>query len=122
MGGKHILVVDDEPDLVEMLKLQLEAKGYKVTTASDGQEALEKVREIKPDLVLLDIMMPKMDGYQVCRMIKFDDELKHIAVVMLTARVQERDQKTGEEVGADAYLTKPFEYRDLLAKVAELLP
>ena len=119
--GKKILLVDDEVDLVEMVKLRLEANDYQVVTAYDGQEGLDKAKQEKPDLIILDLMMPKIDGYKVCRMLKFDDKYKHIPVLMFTARAQEQDEKMGEEVGADAYMTKPFDPADLQARVEQML-
>ena len=121
MDKKRILVVDDERELVEMLSLRLEANDYKVFTAYDGQEGLDQARKLKPDLILLDLMLPKLDGYKVCQMLKFDEKYKQIPVILFTARVQEADLKLGEEMGADAYLTKPFEPSILLGKIAELL-
>ncbi len=121
MDKKKILLVDDEEDLVAMVKMRLEASGYEVVTAYDGQEALDKARDINPDLIILDIMLPKMDGYKVCRMLKFDEKYKKIPIIMFTARVQESDRLTGQQVGADAYITKPFEPAALLDKIQELL-
>ena len=119
--GKRILVVDDEFQLVEMVKMRLEANGYDVITASDGLEGLEKARKEKPNLILLDLMLPKMDGYKVCRTLKFDERYKHIPIIMFTARAQESDEKIGKEVGSDAYIVKPFEPQKLLGKIKELL-
>lgn len=121
MANKKILLVDDEKDLVETVSFRLKASGYDVVTAYDGQEALTKTRLEKPDLIILDLMLPKMDGYKVCRMLKFDERYKSIPIIMFTARVQESDKKMGEEVGADAYITKPFEPENLLGKIKELL-
>lgn len=122
MGDKkRVLIVDDERDLVETISFRLEAAGYEVLSAYDGQEGLEKARDEKPDLILLDVMMPKMDGYQVCRFLKFDEDFKNIPIVMLTARGQESDKNTGAGVGADAYITKPFDSASLLLKIKELL-
>lgn len=118
---KKILFVDDEPQLVEMVKIRLEANNYEVILASDGEQALEKARGEKPDLIILDIMLPKMDGYKVCRMLKFDDKYSNIPVIMLTARSQKSEKSMGEEVGADAYIIKPFEPQMLLGKIKELL-
>lgn len=118
---KKILLVDDEPLLVEMVSMRLEANDYEVISAGDGQEALEKVRKAKPDLIILDLMLPKIDGYKVCRMLKFDDKYKNVPIILFTARAQQSDMKLGEEVGADAYLVKPFEAEVLLAKIEELL-
>ena len=121
IDGKHILIIDDEQDLLDLLRPRLETAGYEISTALDGQEGLNKAREEKPDLILLDVMMPKMDGYQVCRFLKFDEEYKHIPIVLLTARGQKQDKETGKKVGADGYLTKPFEKDVLLDKIGQLL-
>ena len=121
MGKPRILIVDDEPDLIMMLRLRLEAAGYEILEAADGQDALEKARREKPDLIILDLMLPKLDGYKVCRMLKFDEKYKHIPIIIFTARVQDSQKKLGEEVGADAYIAKPFEPPVLLGKIKELL-
>lgn len=121
MSKKKILLVDDEQDLLETLSFRLKANGYDVITADNGQAALEKARSEKPDLMILDLMLPKLDGYKVCRMLKFDEKYKHIPIIMFTARVQESDKKIGEEVGCDAYMTKPFEPQVLLATVKRFL-
>ena len=121
MDKKRILLVDDEVQLVEVVKMRLEANNYEVIPAYDGQEALDKARKIKPDLIILDLMLPKMDGYKVCRMLKFDEKYKNIPIVMFTARAQDSDEKLGYEVGADGYIIKPFEPKALLDKIAELL-
>ncbi len=117
----RILIVDDEPDLIDMVSLRLEANGYQVIRASEGQEGLDKARNESPDLIILDLMLPKIDGYKVCRMLKFDEKYKKIPVILFSARTQAADVKLGVEVGADAYLIKPFEPDILLAKVSELL-
>ena len=119
--NKTILIVDDEKDLVSMVKMRLEAVGYNTIEAYDGQEALNKAQNENPDLIILDLMLPKMDGYKVCRMLKFDSRYKSIPIIMFTARVQDSDKELGQEVGADAYVTKPFEAEVLLSKVKELL-
>jgi DNA-binding response OmpR family regulator len=119
--AKKILIVDDELHIVKMLENRLKQAGYEIITASDGQDGLEKARKEKPDLIILDLMLPKMDGYKVCRMLKFDEEYKHMPIILFTARSRESDKKTGEEVGADAYITKPFEPQTLLARIKELL-
>ncbi|MFA4844512.1 MAG: response regulator [Candidatus Margulisiibacteriota bacterium] len=118
---KKILVVDDELDVVSLLTLMLESQGYAVIKAADGQAALEKARGENPDLILLDVMLPKMDGYTVARMLKFDENYSHIPIIMLTAKIQELDKATGLEMGAGDYLTKPFDAAVLLAKVRERL-
>ena len=122
MGTKGtVLIIDDEKDLVDMIKLRLEAAGYKIIIAYDGQEGLNKARKEKPNLIILDLMLPRIDGYKVCRMLKFDEKYKKIPIIMFTARAQESDMKMGEEVGADGYITKPFDPKVLLSKVEELL-
>ncbi|MDD5108253.1 MAG: response regulator [Candidatus Omnitrophica bacterium] len=121
MDKKKILVVDDEPELVEMLTIRLEANDYQVIKSFDGQDALDKARKEKPDLIILDLMLPKLDGYSVCRQLKFDEKYKQIPIMLFTARTQETDMELGKEVGADAYIVKPFEASIFLAKVAELL-
>lgn len=118
---KRILIVDDEDDLRSMLKFRLEAMNYDVSEAVDGQEGLDKSRSENPDLVILDLMLPKIDGFKVCRMLKFDEKHKHIPIIMFTARVTEKDKQIGEEMGADAYITKPFEPEVLIGKIKELL-
>lgn len=114
-------MVDDEIELVDMLTIRLEANNYEVVAVYDGQEGLDKARTLKPDLIILDLMLPKLDGYKVCGMLKFDEKYKQIPIILFTARAQESDVKLGQEVGADAYLTKPFEPHILLGKIAELL-
>jgi DNA-binding response OmpR family regulator len=121
MDKKKILLIDDEEDIVHLVEFRLKAAGYEVISAFDGQSGLDKARSENPDLIILDLMLPKMDGYKVCRMLKFDEKYKHIPVIMFTARAQDNDKKTGEEVGADAYVIKPFEPQMLLGKIAELL-
>lgn len=119
--GKTILLVDDEKDLVETVSFRLQAAGYEVVPAYDGQEGLEKARSLKPNLIILDLMLPRMDGYKVCRLLKFDEKYKGIPVIMFTARAQDSDRQMGLQVGADAYITKPFEPQVLLNKIKELL-
>ena len=121
MSKAKLLIVDDESGLVEMLSLRLEANDYQVISASDGQDGLDKARSELPDLIILDVMLPKIDGYKVCRMLKFDEKYKQIPVILFTARTQASDIKLGADVGADAYITKPFEPDILLDKVAQLL-
>jgi DNA-binding response OmpR family regulator len=121
MTKKKILVVEDEAELTRAIQIRLEQAGYEVLIAYDGKEALEKAREENPDLIVLDLMLPKIDGYKVCRMLKFDEKYKKIPVVMLTARAQEKDEDLGYEVGADVFITKPFKYQVLLTKIRELL-
>ena len=121
MVKKRILLIEDEVDMVYAVTLQLEAINYEVLSATDGQTGLDMARKEKPDLIILDLMLPKMDGYKVCRMLKFDERYKKIPIIMFTARVQDQDKKLGQEVGADAYITKPFDSKTLLDKISALL-
>lgn len=118
---KQILVVDDELDLLMAIKLRLEASGFTVHTATDGLEGLAAARRLKPDLIILDIMLPKMNGYKISRFLKFDEEYKHIPVIMLTALAGEEDRATGVETGANAYVTKPFDSVQLVDTVRRFL-
>jgi DNA-binding response OmpR family regulator len=117
----RVLVVDDEPDLIRILEFGLKAAGYHVETASDGQEGLKKARELKPDIILLDLMLPKLDGYKVCRLLKFDERYKHIPIMILSARTQEGDQNLAHEMGANRFLTKPYEFAEILQHITALL-
>ena len=117
----RVLVVDDEPDLVRILEFGLKAAGYQVDTAYDGQEGLKKAREQKPDIILLDLMLPKLDGYKVCRLLKFDERYKHIPIMILSARTQEGDQNLAHEMGANRFLTKPYEFAEILEHIRALL-
>lgn len=121
MSRRKILIVDDEPYLVMALKIRLENVGYDVITASDGVEGLDKAQGENPDLIILDVMMPKKSGYQVCQTLKSDDQYKHIPIIMLTAKGQRSDKEWGEKAGADTYITKPFDDSELLLKIKELL-
>ena len=117
----RILVVDDVPDNVEILQMRLESQGYEVVTAGDGVEALDKVRELRPDLVLLDIMMPKLDGIETVKQLKADASLPFIPVILVTARADAKDVIAGLESGGDDYLTKPVDHAALLARVRAML-
>jgi DNA-binding response OmpR family regulator len=121
MAGKKVLLVDDESDFVELVKERLESNGFKVVPAYDGKEALEKVDTENPDIIILDIMMPEMDGFDVCLRLKTDEAHKRIPVIMLTAKFQASDIRFAQAIGADAYITKPFEPDALLDKMRELL-
>jgi DNA-binding response OmpR family regulator len=118
MTARKILVVDDETRLVDVLKAYLERDGYKVVTAYDGKQALAVARREKPDLVLLDLMLPEIDGLEVCRTLRRESE---IPVIMLTARSEETDKLIGLELGADDYVTKPFSPREVVARVRAVL-
>jgi two-component system alkaline phosphatase synthesis response regulator PhoP len=121
MSKGKILVVDDEIYIVHILDFSLGMEGYEVVTALDGEQALEKVVTEKPDLIVLDIMMPKLDGYEVCKAIKADPATKTIPVILLSAKGRNVDQKMGFDVGADDYITKPFSPRKLVERINQLL-
>jgi DNA-binding response OmpR family regulator len=121
MKPKKILVVDDEVDLVETVRFPLEMEGFDVLVSYNGEDALSQARKEKPDLIILDLMLPKLDGYKVCRLLKFDERYKHIPILMLTAKTQEKDKILGKETGADEYITKPFEMDYLMEKVKAYL-
>lgn len=121
MTRQNILVVDDEEDILELVKYNLGREGYHVSCAATGEEALKCARNKLPDLVVLDLMLPGVDGLEVCRELKGDPKTSHIPVVMLTAKGEEADVVTGLELGADDYLTKPFSPRVLLARIKTVL-
>ena len=114
MANEKILVVDDDTNICELLRLYLTKEGYQVTVANDGEEGLEKFNQVKPDMVLLDVMMPKMDGLEVCRRIR---KAGNTPVMMLTAKGETNDKVQGLKQGADDYLTKPFEMKELMARI-----
>ena len=116
-----VLVADDDLDNLNIIKLKLTAHGLEVVTARDGEQALRMARESPPSLIILDVMMPKLSGFKAARLIKFDAWLSNIPLILLTARTQDTDRSTGEEVGADLYLTKPFDPEVLLKEVKRLL-
>jgi DNA-binding response OmpR family regulator len=121
MTKKRILIVDDEPDLVETIQVGLELEDYECIVAFDGFRGLDRARSENPDLIILDVMLPVLNGYKICRLLKFDEKYKHIPIIMLTAEAQEKDRQTGQETGADFYMIKPFSMDTLLAKVREYL-
>jgi DNA-binding response OmpR family regulator len=121
MDKKRILIVDDEPDLVETLQVRLAQENYECLTANDGHNGFELARTEKPDLVILDIMLPRMDGYKVARLLKFQKELKHIPIIMLSARDRDEDRHMGEQTGANYYITKPFSMDKLVTTVKGFL-
>ena len=118
---KKILVLEDDPYVADTLKLQLEARGFEVDTASDGLDGLARVRAGAPDLVLLEVVLPKLDGYHVCRLLKFDEHYQHIPLFILTARQRDSDRQIAEAVGADEYLTKPPDLDDLMGRIEQYL-
>src|SRR3990172_1392785 len=115
MPRESILVVEDEEDIVELLRYNLAKEGYQVSSASSGEKALESVHSKAPDLIVLDLMLPGVDGFELCRRLKGNPQTAHIPIVMLTARTQEADIVAGLEMGADDYVTKPFSPRVLAA-------
>ncbi len=121
MPSNRILVVDDEPFILRSLLFILKKEGYQVASATDGEEALAQIAREKPDLVFLDVMMPKKDGYEVCRILKGDPALSGIYVILLTAKGQTRDREKGIDVGADEYITKPFSPSMVVEKVRAIL-
>ena len=121
MDKKKILIVDDEKEMVEMEAMRLEASGYRVLTAYDGESGLEMARKEDPDIILLDIMLPKIDGYLVCAKLKRDSRYSNIPIILVTAVDHNYDPDLGNKVGADFYIMKPFEPKMLLAKIKELI-
>ena len=116
-----ILVVDDEPDAIELVEFNLKQSGYAVTTATDGAEALKKARSHSPDLIVLDVMLPEMDGFEICKTLRLDPATAKVPILMLTAKAAEIDRVLGLELGADDYLTKPFSPRELLLRIKKII-
>ncbi len=119
--GKKVLICDDEPYVIESLSYLVKREGYEVITAEDGEEGFNKAREMLPDLMFLDVMMPKRSGFEVCQRLKEDERTKAIHVIILTARGEELDEIKGKEAKADGYITKPFSPRSLSVKIHEIL-
>ena len=119
--NKRILLVEDETDFRMALKMRLELNGFTVLEAEDGAAGLDQARSQRPDLLILDVMLPKLEGYKVARLLKFDEKYRKIPIIMLTARSQQADKDTGAAVGADAYMTKPFKSEELLSVITKLL-
>jgi len=118
MSGERILVVDDEANIIDLARLYLERDGFEVEAASDGAQAINKIGSLNPDLVILDIMLPEIDGFEVCRRVRSESE---VPIIMLTARDEDIDKIVGLELGADDYMTKPFNPRELVARVKAIL-
>jgi DNA-binding response OmpR family regulator len=121
MQKNRILIVDDEPDIVQALQTRLEQENFECLTAYDGNGGLELARAQKPDLIILDVMVPNLDGYKVCRLLKFQKELKRIPIIMLTARDKAEDRLLGEQTNIDYYMTKPFSLDRLVATIKQFL-
>lgn len=121
MSREQIIIIEDEADIRDVLEYNLEREGYKVLTAVDGQKGLELIQEKIPDLVLLDLMLPKLDGLEVCRRLKNDAETTSIPIIMVSAKGEERDIVLGLELGADDYISKPFSPKELLARVKAVI-
>jgi len=119
--ARRLLLVEDDAEMQLALKLRFESAGFEVITANEGLEALRKGREEHPQVILLDLMLPKLNGYEVCRLLKFDQKFAHIPILVFTARSRREDRELGFAAGADAYVTKPFEGKALIAKIEELL-
>ena len=119
--GKKVLIADDEPNIVVSLEFLMKQRGYEVRVANTGEDALAAVGEFVPDLILLDVMMPRMSGYDLCQRVRENPAWQGIRIIMLSAKGRDIEVSKGIAVGADAYVTKPFSTRDLLARVAEML-
>lgn len=119
MQGPKVLVVDDEPNILMSLEFLMKKKGYEVYIARNGAEAINLIRGQQPAVIVLDIMMPEVDGYEVCEFVKQTPEHKHIRVIFLTAKGKESDIEKGYKVGADLYMTKPFSTRELMQRISE---
>ncbi|MDD5746202.1 MAG: response regulator [Candidatus Omnitrophica bacterium] len=117
MAGKRILIVDDEPDILRVVVFRMKKAGYEVITAEDGKTGLERASREVPDIILLDLRLPIMDGFEVCRRIKIDERLKTIPVIFLSASISEDIESKIKEYGADGYMRKPFEPEELLEKI-----
>jgi len=121
VAERTVLIVDDEPNIVVSLEFLMEREGYSVCVARDGREALDAVRRSPPDLILLDVMLPLVNGYEVCRLLRADPDSRRVKIILLTARGGDGEARRGADAGADAYLTKPFATRELLAEVQRLI-
>ena len=119
--SKKIVLAEDEPQIARLIKFKLEKEGFEIEWKDNGEDAFNAIKEIKPDLALLDVMMPVMDGYQVLKKVKEDDNLKHIPVIMLTAKGQERDVVKGFDLGSEDYIVKPFRPAELVARIKKIL-
>ncbi len=119
--SKKVLIVDDEPNILVSVEFLMQREGHEVATAADGQEAIDLLGEFRPDLMILDVMMPRKNGFEVCAEVRADARLSAMPILMLTAKGREAEMKKGLSLGADAYITKPFSTHELVLKVNELL-
>ena len=119
-NSKKILIVDDDKDFLKALTIVLEDKGYSIVAATDGAQALELARTESPNLILLDIMLPGMNGFKVCRFLKFDENYKDIPIIIISAKADQEDKRLGKQMGTELYITKPFENEELLHAIKQL--
>lgn len=117
----RVLIVEDQPEMAEGLKTFLEVKGFEVLVVGNGREGLHVTRKERPDIIVLDVMLPEMDGYSMCRLLKFDTKYRDIPIILYTGQVRERSRMMGQQTGADAYLIKPFEPSTLLENIQKLI-
>jgi len=120
--NRHVLIVEDEENIVESLSFLLEREGFKVTSVLDGAQALSGIKTTRPDLLILDVMLPGVDGFEILRAIRSDPAHKDLPVIMLTAKMQQQDRRTAESIGVSAFVTKPFSNADVVATVKSLAP
>jgi two-component system phosphate regulon response regulator PhoB len=120
-SGRKILIIEDESDVADLLTLNLRKAGFKTSTAADGASGLQKVRDARPDFIILDLMLPKMSGLEVCKILKSDTATSHTPILMLTAKAEEIDRIVGLEFGADDYVTKPFSPREIVLRIRAIL-
>jgi len=120
-SGRNILIIEDESDVADLLTLNLRKAGFRISTAADGASGLQKARDDRPDFIVLDLMLPKMSGLEVCRILKSDTATRHIPILMLTAKAEEIDRIVGLEFGADDYVTKPFSPREVVLRIKAIL-
>src|SRR6266513_4431933 len=120
-SGKKVLIIEDETDVSDLLSLNLRKAGFRISTAADGASGLQKARDDRPDFIVLDLMLPKMSGLEVCRILKSDTATSHTPILMLTARAEEIDRIVGLELGADDYVTKPFSPREVVLRAQAIL-
>lgn len=118
---KKILIIEDDPNMLKLLKYNMEKHGYCVVAAESGKEGLRLARQENVDLLIVDVLLPGMDGFTICRMLRYDDNYKHLPIIALTGQTSDKDKATGREVGVNVYLTKPYKLEDLLEKIRGLL-